>query len=179
MAAASGPALPDVLAPNLRVVFCGTAAGTQSAQRGAYYAGPGNRFWSILHETGLTPRRLEPHEYPMLLAYGIGLTDVCKTRAGMDSEIPAEAFEPAALELKLEELRPTVIAFNGKKAARIALRVRADAPLAYGRHELSLGGGAVWVLPSTSGAANGVWSPVPWRALAAAYPTSARREVSK
>jgi TDG/mug DNA glycosylase family protein len=157
-----------VLAPNLRVVFCGTAAGTQSAKRRVYYAGPGNRFWSILHEIGLTPKRLEPDEYATLLAYGIGLTDVCKTGAGMDGEIPADSFEPAALELKLEELKPAVIAFNGKKAARVALRLKAGAPLAYGRQQQSLGGAAVWVLPSTSGAANGLWSPVPWRALAAA-----------
>jgi double-stranded uracil-DNA glycosylase len=151
-----GAKLPDVLAPNLRVWFCGTAAGTQSAKRRAYYAGPGNRFWSILHEIGITPKRLEPHEYRTLLTYGIGLTDVCKTSAGMDSEIPADAFEPAALLTKLEELEPTVIAFNGKKAARVALRLTAGAQVAYGHQQQSLGGAAVWVLPSTSGAANGV-----------------------
>jgi len=74
----------------------------------------------------------------------------------MDSEIPADAFEPAALLTKLEELEPTVIAFNGKKAARVALRLTAGAQVAYGHQQQSLGGAAVWVLPSTSGAANGV-----------------------
>ena len=60
------PILPDLLPHNLKVVFCGTAAGTQSAQAGAYYAGRGNKFWRILHETGLTPRQLAPHEFPTL-----------------------------------------------------------------------------------------------------------------
>ncbi|HEU5143069.1 MAG TPA: uracil-DNA glycosylase family protein [Solirubrobacterales bacterium] len=47
--------LPDLVRPGLRVVFCGTAAGTASARAGAYYAGPGNRFWETLRVTGLTP----------------------------------------------------------------------------------------------------------------------------
>jgi double-stranded uracil-DNA glycosylase len=64
----------------LRVVFWGTAAGTASAMASAYYAGPGNRFWSILHESGLAPRRLAPSEFRLLPECGIGLTDVCKTR---------------------------------------------------------------------------------------------------
>ena len=54
------PILPDLLAPGMRVVFCGTAPGTASARAGAYYAGPGNRFWATLHEVGLTPILLAP-----------------------------------------------------------------------------------------------------------------------
>jgi len=76
--------LPDLLAPNLRVVFVGTAAGRHSAEVGAYYAGRGNRFWPTLREIGLTPRLFEPREFRDLLALGIGLTDMSKLRAGMD-----------------------------------------------------------------------------------------------
>src|SRR5882672_9978757 len=65
--------LPDLLVPGLTLVFCGTAPSSVSAARRAYYAGPGNRFWSILAETGLTPRRLEPEEYGLLPQFGIGL----------------------------------------------------------------------------------------------------------
>ena len=50
--------LPDRLQAGLRLVLCGTAAGRVSALRGQYYAGPGNLFWPLLAETGLTPRRL-------------------------------------------------------------------------------------------------------------------------
>jgi len=64
--------LPDLLSPGLRVVSCGTAAGTASATARAYYAGPGNRFWSILHDTGLTPRRLAPHDFRCLPEWGSG-----------------------------------------------------------------------------------------------------------
>jgi TDG/mug DNA glycosylase family protein len=77
----------------------------------------------------------------------------------MDSEIPGNAFAPAELELKLNAIRPAVIAFNGKKAARVTLGVNAGTQLDYGRQRHSLGGAVVWVMPSTSGAANGAWDP--------------------
>ena len=59
--------LPNLIAPNLRILFTGTAVGSASARAGAYYAGPGNAFWPTLHTLGLTPRRLEPSEYRTLL----------------------------------------------------------------------------------------------------------------
>jgi TDG/mug DNA glycosylase family protein len=65
------PILPDVLQPNLKVVFCGTAVSRRSAEVGAYYAGRGNRFWEMLHRSGLTPRKLAPHKFPAVLEFGI------------------------------------------------------------------------------------------------------------
>ena len=85
--------LPDLLRPGLDLVICGTAAGAISAARGAYYANPGNRFWSVLAETGLTPRRFRPEEFPSLDALGIGLTDVCKTASGQDDALPRAGFD--------------------------------------------------------------------------------------
>src|ERR1700688_282433 len=81
-------ALPDVLGDllgqSLRVVLCGTAVGTASALAGAYYAHQQNKFWKILHETGLTPELLQPQQYRNLLHYRIGLTDFVKSHSGMD-----------------------------------------------------------------------------------------------
>ena len=74
--------LPDVLEVGLGIVFCGTAAGAVAARVGAPYAGPGNRFWWVLHDTGLTPRQLEPAEFRTLPRYGIGLTDAAKHTSG-------------------------------------------------------------------------------------------------
>jgi uracil DNA glycosylase superfamily protein len=64
MVSLAAPVLPDVLAPGLRVVFCGYAPGTASARTGAYYAGPGNRFWITLREVGLTPLLIRPANSP-------------------------------------------------------------------------------------------------------------------
>ncbi len=83
--------LPDLIKPGLRIVFCGTAAGTVSAARGAYYAHPQNRFWTALHAFGLTPRKLNPEEYNELPQWGLGLTDIAKHMSGMDRELPAGA----------------------------------------------------------------------------------------
>lgn len=71
--------LPDVLAPDLDVVFCAPAVGQCAALRGHYYAGPGNAFWRLLHESGLTPKRLDPTDDDSLPAYGMGFVDVVRT----------------------------------------------------------------------------------------------------
>ncbi len=156
--------LPDVMRPGLRIVFCGTAAGTASARERAYYAGPGNRFWPTLHEVGLTPVELAPAEFARLPEFGLGLTDICKVRHGSDLEVGTEELDVAGLEARIAAAEPANLAFNGKNAARGALERSVD----YGPQEERLGGTAVWVLPSTSGAARGFWHIEPWRELAAA-----------
>jgi TDG/mug DNA glycosylase family protein len=156
--------LPDVLAPGLRVVFCGVAAGRVSAAKRAYYAGPGNMFWPMLHKTGLTPRLFAPHEYPEVLALGIGLTDVCKTAFGADHELVREVFDAAGFLRKMETHRPRVIAFDGKFAAKQALGRKA---VPYGRLDQDLSGAAVFVLPSPSGRARRFWDERTWFELAA------------
>ena len=156
----------DVLAPDLRVVFCGTALGARSAQVGAYYAGRGNRFWTTLHEIGLTPVVLRPEEYARVLDYGIGLTDICKTRSGSDEQIGRDAFDVPRLRASLERCSPAWIAFNGKNAASAVLGRHVD----YGEQAEKLGGVRSFVLPSTSGAARRYWDSGWWRALAKALP---------
>lgn len=150
--------------PDLRVVFCGTALGTRSAEVKAYYAGRGNRFWATMNEIDLTPRQLRPEEYRSLLDYGIGLTDVCKTRSGSDEAVGKDAFDIARLVCELQRYSPAWIAFNGKNAARAAL----GRDVVYGRQTESFAGLRTFVLPSTSGAARRYWDIRPWRELAEA-----------
>ncbi len=161
---AAAPILPDVLGPGLRVVFCGTAPGTASARAGAYYAGPGNRFWITLHEIGLTPVLLRPAEFARLPEFGIGLTDISKTASGSDQEVGRRGFDPERLVCAIAAVSPAYLAFNGKNAARGAL----GRPVDYGPQPERIGGASVWVLPSTSGAARRFWDIGPWRRLAAA-----------
>ena len=166
MAAPTPPAvLPDVLSPGLRIVFCGSAAGAVSARVGAYYAGPGNRFWPTLHRVGLTPRLLAPAEFRTVLRYGIGLTDLCKTESGADADLSRQADDAAALTAKIAQHRPTILAFNGKRAARVFL---AAETLDYGEQARRIGGTAIHVLPSTSGAARRWWDESFWRRVAGA-----------
>ena len=114
--------LPDQLQTNLRLVFVGTAASTRSADVGHYYAHPGNRFWRTFHQVGITQRRYEPHEFPSLLEFGIGFTDICKTGAGMDHEALALPFDIPALREKMVRYGPRAIAFHQQKIRKPVLR---------------------------------------------------------
>jgi len=148
----------------MRVVFCGTAPGTASAQAGAYYAGPGNRFWATLHEVGLTPVLLLPAEFARAAEFGIGLTDISKTASGSDAEVGDRGLDRKRLTATIATFAPGHLAFNGKNAARAAL----GRPVIYGPQPETIGSASVWVLPSTSGAARGFWDIGPWRDLARA-----------
>ena len=152
--------LPDRLGPGLKVIFCGTAAGHISAARGHYYAGPGNRFWPMLAETGITPRRFTPEEDDLLLPLGIGLTDLAKDISGMDRDIPRAAYTPARLAALIADLAPQRLAFTSLTAAKIALGTYHPA----GR--IIANGLPIWVLPSPSGAARRHFSAAPWHDLA-------------
>lgn len=156
--------LPDVLGPGLRLVVCGTQAGRVSALRGAYYAGPGNKFWRTLHEIGLTPERLLPDDFPSLPLHGIGLTDVAKATSGPDAALLPAHFDVEGFMNKIRAHAPAVVGFNGKRAAQAVL---GHAP-GYGLQTGRLAGALAFVLPSTSGAAAGFWSIEPWQQLAAA-----------
>lgn len=159
----SAPLLQDVLEPNLRVVICGTALGAASAQKQQYYAGPGNRFWMILTEIGLTPRMLSPAEYPSLLDHGIGLTDIVKDQSGPDSSLVFRDAGAAALEAKLLEYQPKVLCFNGKRAAMTYLGRRT---VSYGLQPENVARTQLFVAPSTSGAARRWWDPTVWKTMA-------------
>lgn len=154
--------LADLLRPGLQLVFCGTAAGSASARARAYYAGPGNAFWRTLYATGLTPTQLAPSEYRRLLDSGIGLTDICKVRHGSDAEVGTEEFDVDGLRARVAAVEPVYLAFNGKNSARGAL----ERDVGIGPQEERIGGAAVWVLPSTSGAARRYWDLEPWQELA-------------
>lgn len=154
--------LPDLLAADLALVFCGTAVGAESARRAAYYAGPGNAFWPTLHAVGLTPRRLRPDEYGQLLDFGIGLTDLAKEVSGNDDVLAPDDFDVARLRLLIERYRPRLLAFTGKRAAQQFV----GRPVAYGMLVERVGDTRLFVLPSPSGAACRYWNVAPWQELA-------------
>ena len=117
--------LPDLLAPGLKLVIVGTAAGRASALKGCYYAGPGNRFWRTLHEVGLTPIELRPDEYARLIDYGIGLTDLAKGAFGADADLKPADFDRIRLRSVIKTTAPYAVAFNGKNATAQFFGVRA------------------------------------------------------
>jgi mismatch-specific thymine-DNA glycosylase len=141
-------AVPDVLAPDLAVVFCGINPGRVSAAAAAHFANPRNDFWRLLHEAGFTPRLVEPAEQFEVLRWGIGLTNAAPRTTPGSSDLRAGDFAGAAarLERLAAEMRPRVIAFVGKEAYRGPFRERPE----HGLQERRLAETLLFVLPSTS-----------------------------
>ena len=160
----SSPLIPDLLAPGLDLVFCGTAPSPASYRARAYYANPGNAFWPTLHAVGLTPERLAPQRFHELLGLGLGLTDLNKTEFGAEHELTPGAMDANALHAKLRRFRPAAIAFTSKNAASLALGIKAPA---YGRQVGTLEGTVAFVLASPSGRARSFWTLAPWQEAAA------------
>jgi double-stranded uracil-DNA glycosylase len=141
-------AVPDVLAPNLRVVFCGINPGRRSAAEGAHFANPRNDFWRLLHDAGFTPRVLGPEQQHELPSFGYGLTNAAYRTTRGSGDLRKADFAGAAerLDRLAAELGPRWIAFVGKEAYRGAFGERPE----LGVQERRLGDTRLFVLPSTS-----------------------------
>jgi TDG/mug DNA glycosylase family protein len=141
-------AVPDVLAPDLRVVFCGINPGFVSAAAAAHFANPRNDFWRLLHDAGFTPRLLEPEEQFEALRYGIGLTNAALRTTRGSGDLRRSDFAGAAERLGslAAELRPGWIGFVGKEAYRGTFGDRPQ----LGEQARTLGETRLFVLPSTS-----------------------------
>ena len=142
--------LPDILAPNLDVVFCGTAVGKASASRGHYYSGTGNKFWQLLHEAGFTATRLRPEDDVKLPSLGLGITDLVKDVA--QSHDRGLDFSNTQFAAQIEEASPRWIAFNGLTSGRAAARRLGHHATGLGRQPWQVGQSQVYVLPSSSAA---------------------------
>jgi len=155
--------LKDVLTHNLDVVFCGTAKGEASARLGYYYAGPGNKFYGILHQVGFTPDELIPSDCYEINQYKIGLTDLVHTEFGNDNEISDESYDVSDFIKKMAFYKPKFIAFNGKKGASFLLGFKGVTSIVdYGIQGRVIGSSKVFVLPSTSGSARRFWDEKYW-----------------
>jgi TDG/mug DNA glycosylase family protein len=141
-------AVPDVLASDLDVIFCGINPGRVSAAAAAHFANPRNDFWRLLYEAGFTPRLVEPSEQFEVLQWGVGLTNAAPRTTGGSGDLRAADFAGTAVRLErlAAELRPRTIGFVGKEAYRGPFRERPE----HGLQERRLGQTLLFVLPSTS-----------------------------
>ncbi len=139
-------AVPDVLAPGLRCVFCGINPGRVSAAAAAHFANPRNDFWRLLHDSALTPRLLEPSEQFSLLELGLGATNAAARTTPGSGDLRRADFDPGRIEQIARELEPRAIAFVGKEAYRGLYGERPE----LGPQLRTIGWTALYVLPSTS-----------------------------
>ena len=148
--AAAGRTVRDVIARDLRVLFCGINPGLYTAAVGRHFARPGNRFWPALHRSGFTPRQLSPFEERELLSLGLGVTNVVARATAAAAELAPAEFERGGrlLRAKVRRYAPRFLAVLGVGAYRTAF----DRPKAQiGRQDEKLEAATVWVLPNPSG----------------------------
>ena len=150
LAAARSRLLPDLIQPELRVLFCGINPGLYSAAVGQHFARPGNRFWPTLHRAGFTDRLLHPSEQHTLLDLGIGLTNVVPRASANAAELERSDYQSGVLSLrrKLRRYRPRAVAFLGLGAYRL---VAGQPGAGVGRQGEALEGVETWALPNPSG----------------------------
>ena len=140
----------DVLAPRLDVLFCGINPGRYSGATGFHFAGPGNRFWPALFNSGFTDRLLLPSEVRLLPKYGLGITNlVARTTARADELSDDELRDGLkVLERKVKRYKPKWVAVVGLGAYRVGF---GKPGAKVGPQKEQLAGANVWVLPKTSG----------------------------
>jgi len=150
LAAAIDRTVPDLIAPNLRVLFCGINPGLYTAALGHHFARPGNRFWPAVHGAGFTPRLFAPWEEQELLPLGVGITNMVQRTTATAAELSPEEYAAGGARLRamVAENAPQVVAFLGIGAYRSAFsRPKAT----FGLQPERLNTTALWVLPSPSG----------------------------
>ncbi|MBA3503838.1 MAG: G/U mismatch-specific DNA glycosylase [Myxococcota bacterium] len=142
--------VPDLLAPNLTVLFCGINPGLYSAAVGHHFAGPGNLLWPTLLASGFTPRLFNAFDANELLAMGFGITNfVPRTTASADELDHDELHAGArAVSRKVRKWRPKWVAFLGLHAYRIAFERR---KAIVGLQPETIGTTKIWLLPNPSG----------------------------
>ncbi len=148
--AARDKIVPDLIAPNLKVLFCGINPGLYTAAIGHHFGRPGNRFWPALHAAGFTPRLFSPFEERELLALSYGITNVVSRATAAADELSEDEIRAGGKRLvaTVKRQRPRVLAILGVGAYRIAF----DRPKAkVGAQDETIGSTRVWVLPNPSG----------------------------
>jgi len=145
--------LPDLIQPNMKVLFVGTNPGEKSARIGHYFAGASNMFWKLLFESKLTRERLTTELDYKVIDYGYGLTDVVKRPTRSTTELRKSDAQGAKKRLNsvIEENNPKVVAFIGKAGYRYYLD-EGLVSLSYGVQREEIEKARVYLLPSTSGA---------------------------
>jgi TDG/mug DNA glycosylase family protein len=148
--AAAGRTVPDLIAPGLRVLFCGINPGLYSGATGHHFARPGNRFWPALHRAGFSERLLPPWEEHRLLQGGYGITNLVARATATADELTRDELVAGRrrLERRIRRSAPAWVAVLGLGAYRTAFgRPRASV----GRQPESIADAGLWILPNPSG----------------------------
>ena len=152
------PHLRDCIRPGVKVLFVGINPGLRSAATGHHFAGYSNRFWKLLHESGLVPEPITYTDDRRLPEWGFGITNiVARATAGIDELTPAD-YQAGARTLlkKIRRHKPEIVALVGVTVWRALLEALGETalrkePVTFGLQRLTIEGARVAVLPNPSG----------------------------
>lgn len=143
--------IPDHLTEQLDILFVGFNPSIRSSETGYHYANPNNRFWKILHESGLTDRKYAPEENDKLPGLGYGLTNIVPRPTKAAADITKDEYRQGAEQLKrkIERYRPKAVCFVGKG---VYLQFSGKKSADWGEQPDSVVPGVIeFVAPSSSG----------------------------
>jgi TDG/mug DNA glycosylase family protein len=151
-----GAVVPDLLGPQVRLLFVGINPGLWTAATQTHFAHPVNRFYPALLRAGLVDRRIDPSagmtddDRAYLVGRGIGITNLVEQATARAAELPIADLRTGAdrLEALVARVRPRVVAVAGVTAYRTAF---ARPKAAAGRQPEPLAGAELWVVPNPSG----------------------------
>ena len=144
------PILTDLIAKDLKIIFCGINPGLKSAWDGHHFSGRSNRFWRALYQAGFTPHEIEPINDATILDFGYGLTTAVERATARADELSKDEFDNSieAFKIKMMHFKPKYIAFLGKPAY---LAFSGKKQISWGHQPEGFCGVKVWVLPNPSG----------------------------
>jgi TDG/mug DNA glycosylase family protein len=150
LAAAQDQPVPDLVAPDLKVLFVGINPSLWSAVINHHFGNPANRLWPVLHQAGFTPRRFLPIDAPELLGLGYGITNMVNRATATAAEIRDDELRAGAPRLQetVATWHPGIVAFLGLQAYRVGFR---KPKAAVGPQPDIIEGARVWLLPNPSG----------------------------
>jgi double-stranded uracil-DNA glycosylase len=148
--AAACKTVPDLIRPNLDVLFVGINPGLYTAAVGHHFARPGNRFWPAMHKGGFTPKQVSPFDSATLLDLNLGITNLCPRPTAMAHQLSTHELREGAkvLRRKVLKYKPRFIAIIGITSYRIAFD-RKEAKI--GLQSETIGDTKIWVVPNPSG----------------------------
>ena len=148
--------VPDLVGPDVRLVFVGINPGLRTAATQIHFGNPGNRFRPALVAAGI----LEPpadgrpgmteDDLATLVRRGIGITNLVRRATARADELGRDELVAGRSELEAfaRRHRPKVVAVLGITAYRTAFgQPRAT----LGRQPDDLGPARLWVVPNPSG----------------------------
>jgi TDG/mug DNA glycosylase family protein len=151
-----GTQVPDLLGPDVRLLFVGINPGLWTAATQTHFAHPVNRFYPALLRAGIVDRRIDQaagmseEDRDYMRARGIGITNLVRRATARADELTAAELREGGAELErlVARVQPRVVAVAGITAYRQAFGERRATT---GRQDRLLADAQVWVAPNPSG----------------------------